>query len=133
MFITPGTWNVIPQDTKIRAKLKGTLLEGRLSSVQGEHREKYLVMRRSWDDAVETLYARDGWEVTYQVNTLAEMIDENPVGSRFECAQLYFVKLTSSHAAQIILEDYSNMPNYTPAIFKISQLHHIPSSNYRVS
>ena len=101
MFITPGTWNVIPQDTKIRAKLKGTLLEGRLSSVQGENREKYLVMRRSWDDAVETLYARDGWEVTYQVNTLAEMIDENPVGSRFETKGLYYVKLEGDNASQM--------------------------------
>ncbi len=102
MLQTPGTWLNIPKGATIVASRKGAELRGKMLAVAGEGPDRVLTFERDWDNATESLYARHGWEVQYEVDSFADIVKRARIGTEWRNSSndVRFVKISEEYVTQ---------------------------------
>lgn len=124
---TPGVWDVLPRGAKVRAELAGTILVGTLKEVSGEHRDKHMDLD-AFPPLTTRIFARDGWEVTYHVQSLAEALYDAPIAAVFQSDSVRYIKVTSERVVQ---HDYAAGYEVAPSLMPISALSKSDSTKFQ--
>lgn len=127
---TPGIWEDIPLGAVVTATWKDQKIVGNVERLYKSGPDKHKVLElRAAPFGIIALDARDNWDITYAVATLADTLAASPVGSVFRSNTTQIVKVSKFNVTREDLE--TSGYDVPPALLRITEFEKISAATYK--